>query len=139
MRIGGNCLNVIIMEHLIVVAHPVEDSALMRAYAFELHRLWQNRRIYDLYRMRFNPILERPSDRKEVRVDHGVRGCAAALMKRGGWNAVQDLQDSHVFRSAGFELLEHLHSTRSFRVYLKPQRNVTWPACKRARDSISLR
>lgn len=31
------------------------------------------------------------------------------LVKTGGWNAVQVLQDTHVFRSAGFELLEHLH------------------------------
>lgn len=27
----------------------------------------------------------------------------------GRWNAVQALQDTHIFRSAGFELLEHLH------------------------------
>jgi NAD(P)H dehydrogenase (quinone) len=31
------------------------------------------------------------------------------LVKSGSWNAVQVLQDTHVFRSAGFELLEHLH------------------------------
>lgn len=31
------------------------------------------------------------------------------LVKSGGWNAVQLLQDIHVFRSAGFTLLEHLH------------------------------
>ena len=31
------------------------------------------------------------------------------LVKSGNWNAVQVLQDTHVFRSAGFELLEHLH------------------------------
>jgi NAD(P)H dehydrogenase (quinone) len=31
------------------------------------------------------------------------------LTKSGGWNAVQALQDTHVFRSTGFELLEHLH------------------------------
>jgi NAD(P)H dehydrogenase (quinone) len=31
------------------------------------------------------------------------------LVKSGGWNAVQMLQDTHVFRSAGFDLLEHLH------------------------------
>jgi NAD(P)H dehydrogenase (quinone) len=32
-----------------------------------------------------------------------------SLAKSGGWNAVQVLQDTHVFRSTGFELLEHLH------------------------------
>jgi NAD(P)H dehydrogenase (quinone) len=31
------------------------------------------------------------------------------LVKSGNWNAVQVLQDTHVFRSAGFELLEQLH------------------------------
>jgi len=31
------------------------------------------------------------------------------LTKSGNWNAVQILQDTHVFRSTGFELLEHLH------------------------------
>jgi len=31
------------------------------------------------------------------------------LVKSGGWNAVHALQDTHIFRSAGFELLEHLH------------------------------
>jgi NAD(P)H dehydrogenase (quinone) len=31
------------------------------------------------------------------------------LVKSGNWNAVQVLQDTHVFRSAGFELLEHMH------------------------------
>jgi NAD(P)H dehydrogenase (quinone) len=31
------------------------------------------------------------------------------LVKSGGWDAVQVLQDTHIFRSAGFELLEHLH------------------------------
>lgn len=31
------------------------------------------------------------------------------LVKSGNWNAVQVLQDTHIFRSAGFELLEHLH------------------------------
>ncbi|HVJ55960.1 MAG TPA: NAD(P)H-dependent oxidoreductase [Aliidongia sp.] len=31
------------------------------------------------------------------------------LVKSGGWNAVQVLQDTHVLRSAGFDLVEHLH------------------------------
>lgn len=31
------------------------------------------------------------------------------LAKCGDWNAVEVLQDTHIFRSAGFELLEHLH------------------------------
>jgi len=31
------------------------------------------------------------------------------LAKSGGWTAMQVLQDTHVFRSTGFELLEHLH------------------------------
>lgn len=31
------------------------------------------------------------------------------LMQSGNWNAVQVLQDTHIFRAAGFELIEHLH------------------------------
>jgi NAD(P)H dehydrogenase (quinone) len=31
------------------------------------------------------------------------------LVGSGSWNAVLALQDGHVFRSAGFELLEHVH------------------------------
>ncbi len=31
------------------------------------------------------------------------------LIKSGDWNAVQVLQDTHVLRAAGFELLEHVH------------------------------
>lgn len=31
------------------------------------------------------------------------------LVQSGNWNAVQVLQDTHIFRSAGFELLEHPH------------------------------
>jgi NAD(P)H dehydrogenase (quinone) len=31
------------------------------------------------------------------------------LVRRGNWNAVQVLQDTHVLRSTGFDLLEHLH------------------------------
>jgi NAD(P)H dehydrogenase (quinone) len=32
-----------------------------------------------------------------------------ALVERGRWNAVHVLQDTHIFRSAGFEVLEHVH------------------------------
>jgi NAD(P)H dehydrogenase (quinone) len=31
------------------------------------------------------------------------------LVKSGNWNAVQVLQDTHILRSTGFTLLEHLH------------------------------
>ncbi len=31
------------------------------------------------------------------------------LVKSGNWNAVQILQDTHILRSAGFELLDHVH------------------------------
>jgi NAD(P)H dehydrogenase (quinone) len=31
------------------------------------------------------------------------------LIESGNWNAVQVLQDTHIFRAAGFELLEHVH------------------------------
>jgi NAD(P)H dehydrogenase (quinone) len=31
------------------------------------------------------------------------------LVKSGNWNAIQVLQDTHILRSTGFTLLEHLH------------------------------
>jgi NAD(P)H dehydrogenase (quinone) len=31
------------------------------------------------------------------------------LIRSGDWKAVQDLQDIHILRNAGFELLEHVH------------------------------
>lgn len=33
----------------------------------------------------------------------------AVLQQNGRWDAVLALQDAHIFRSAGFDLLEHLH------------------------------
>jgi NAD(P)H dehydrogenase (quinone) len=33
----------------------------------------------------------------------------SVLTENGRWDALQVLQDTHIFRSAGFELLEHLH------------------------------
>jgi NAD(P)H dehydrogenase (quinone) len=33
----------------------------------------------------------------------------AMLRETGDWGAIDQLQDSHIFRSCGFELLEHLH------------------------------
>jgi NAD(P)H dehydrogenase (quinone) len=167
------------MKHLVVVAHPVEDSftmGLTRAYATELEDLGHSQRTYDLYRMGFSPVLA-AHELAPVSADHPVsvdvaqaqddlraadvltviyplwwlsmpammkgfidrvfaRGFAydslngvvhgllagkkavlitlsgaplPLLAKSGGWNAVQVLQDTHVFRSTGFELLEHLH------------------------------
>src|ERR1700677_2807694 len=31
------------------------------------------------------------------------------LRETGEWGAIDQLQDSHIFRSSGFEVLEHLH------------------------------
>jgi len=31
------------------------------------------------------------------------------LHENGEWNAIETLQDLHIFRSSGFDLLEHLH------------------------------
>jgi NAD(P)H dehydrogenase (quinone) len=31
------------------------------------------------------------------------------LVDSGEWKAIETLQDAHIFRSTGFELLEHLH------------------------------
>jgi NAD(P)H dehydrogenase (quinone) len=48
------------MQHLIVVAHPLEDSITMkmaRTFARELQQLGHNQKNHDLYRMRFNPVM----------------------------------------------------------------------------------
>jgi len=164
------------MKHLIVVAHPAENSftmGLTRSYAAELEKLGHSQRTFDLYRQGFNPVLAAQElaadqlvsvDVKEAQDDiraadvltviyplwwlsmpammkgyidrvfargfayeatNGiVRGLLSGkkavlitisgaplplLVKSGNWNAVQVLQDTHMFRSAGFELLEHLH------------------------------
>jgi putative NADPH-quinone reductase len=47
------------MKHLIVVAHPAENSftmALTRTYAAELERLGHSQRTFDLYRAGFDPV-----------------------------------------------------------------------------------
>ncbi len=167
------------MKHLVVVAHPVEDSLTMgltRAYAAELEALGHSQKTYDLYRMGFSPALvaqelgpagaDHPVGADVARAQNDIlaadaitvvyplwwlsmpammrgyidrvfaRGFAyesragvvhgllagkkavlitlsgaplPLLTKSGNWNAVQVLQDSHVFRSSGFDLLEHLH------------------------------
>jgi NAD(P)H dehydrogenase (quinone) len=48
------------MQHLIVVAHPLQDSITMklaRGYALELQQLGHSQRTHDLYRMGFNPVM----------------------------------------------------------------------------------
>lgn len=35
-----------------------------------------------------------------------------ALIESGRWGAVETLQDTHIFRAAGFDLLEHVHFDR---------------------------
>jgi NAD(P)H dehydrogenase (quinone) len=167
------------MKHLIVVAHPAEDSftiGLTRAYAAELEKLGHSQRTYDLYRMGFNPVLvahellpvsaDHPESADIVRAQDDIRAADVltviypiwwmampAMMKgyidrvfargfaydslngvvrgllsgkkavlvtisgaplsvlvgNGRWDAAKVLQDTHIFRSTGFELLEHLH------------------------------
>ncbi|MGP0091916.1 MAG: NAD(P)H-dependent oxidoreductase [Xanthobacteraceae bacterium] len=164
------------MKHLVVVAHPAEDSftmGLTRAYATELEKLGHSQRTYDLYRMGFDPVLaahelngNQPVSPDVVQAQDDIRSTDALtliyplwwlsmpaimkgyidrvfargfayeardgvvrgllsekkavlitisgaplwlLIRSGRWNAVQDLQDSHILRSTGFDLLEHLH------------------------------
>lgn len=167
------------MKHLIVVAHPVEDSftmSLVRAYAAELQSLGHSQRTYDLYRRGFNPILP-PQELAPSSADHPLcadigsaqddlreadcltvvyplwwlsmpaimkgyidrvfaRGFAyeardgvvhgllagkscvlvtvsgapmGILSSSGKWAALEVLQDTHIFRAAGFDMREHLH------------------------------
>ncbi|MCW6512394.1 NAD(P)H-dependent oxidoreductase [Lichenifustis flavocetrariae] len=162
------------MNHLIVVAHPVERSftmGLADAFADELEKLGHVRQTRDLYRMGFDPVLggqelvsgasgDAAQAQDDIRaadvltviyplwwlsmpammkgyvdrvlargfaygskkgVVHGLLSGKKAvlitlsgaplplLVASGNWNAVQVLQDTHVFRSSGFDLLEHLH------------------------------
>jgi NAD(P)H dehydrogenase (quinone) len=167
------------MKHLIVVAHPAEDSftmALARAYRSELEKLGHSQQTYDLYRMGFNPVLaehellpvsaDHPASADVVHAQDAIRACDVlnviyplwwlsmpammkgyidrvfargfayesrngvvqgllsgrqsvlitisgaplpSLVKSGDWGAVQALQDAHILRAAGFELLEHVH------------------------------
>ena len=167
------------MQHLIVVAHPLEDSITMkmaRTFARELQQLGHNQKNHDLYRMRFNPVMGaheleprsvgHSADADVAQAQEDVRAAAVltmvyplwwatmpAMMKgyidrvfargfayearegvtkglmegkrcvlitlsgsplsmlldNGEWKAMDTLQDTHIFRSSGFELLEHLH------------------------------
>jgi NAD(P)H dehydrogenase (quinone) len=167
------------MQHLIVVAHPLEDSITMRltrAYALQLQQLGHSQQTHDLYRMGFNPVMG-AHELEPLSIGHAAdadvaqaqqdvcaadaltviyplwwatmpammkgyidrvfaRGFAyearsgvaqglmdgkrcvlitlsgsplAILLANGEWKAMATLQDAHIFRSSGFELLEHLH------------------------------
>ncbi|HEY6458125.1 MAG TPA: NAD(P)H-dependent oxidoreductase [Steroidobacteraceae bacterium] len=167
------------MKHLIVVAHPLEDSVTMklaRAYALELSNLGHDCVMHDLYRLGFDPVMgaveleplskgqPAPGDVREAQaavaacdvltalyplwwasmpammkgyIDRvfargfayeanagATRGLLAGrrcvlvtlsgsplslLHANGEWKAIELLQDLHIFRSSGFEMLEHLH------------------------------
>ncbi|MFX1674954.1 NAD(P)H-dependent oxidoreductase [Paraburkholderia sp. A2WS-5] len=166
-------------KHLIVVAHPVEDSftmSLARTYVGELIRVGDDVHVHDLYRMGFDPVLSAREliDGKDVHIRmvdvlaaqedllaadvvtviyplwwmsmpammkgyidrvfsrgfayeveqgnlrgllSGRRAAAvtvsgaplAALVQDGRWQAMELLQDTHIFRAAGFEFVGHLH------------------------------
>jgi len=51
----------------------------------------------------------RASGRKAIRPDYSLGAPLQLLESKGSWNAILTLQDTHVLRSAGFDLLEHLH------------------------------
>ncbi len=167
------------MKHLILVAHPLEDSVTMklaRSYTLELEQLGHEWVMHDLYRIGFDPVmgpneleprathLELPGDVREAQaavaacevltvvyplwwasmpailkgyidrvfargfayearggMTRGLltgRSCVivtlsgspfALLNETGEWQAIQALQDVHIFRSSGFAVLEHLH------------------------------
>jgi NAD(P)H dehydrogenase (quinone) len=62
------------MKHLVVAAHPAQESftmGLTRTYAAELEKLGHSQRTFDLYRMEFNPILA-ASELLPVNSDHPV-------------------------------------------------------------------
>jgi NAD(P)H dehydrogenase (quinone) len=167
------------MQHLIVVAHPLEESItmkLVRSFARELQQLGHNQKIHDLYRMGFNPVMGaheleprsigHAADADVAQAQEDVRAAAvltmvyplwwatmpammkgyidrvfargfayearsgvvrglmdgkrcilitlsgsplSTLLDSGEWKAIDTLQDAHIFRSSGFDLIEHLH------------------------------
>lgn len=69
------------------------DRVFARGFAYELHK---------------GVVRGLLAGRKAVMIT--VSGAPLpALVKSGNWNAMQVLQDTHVFRSTGFDLLEHVH------------------------------
>jgi NAD(P)H dehydrogenase (quinone) len=167
------------MQHLIVVAHPLEDSITMKlalTFARELQQLGHTQQTHDLYRMNFNPVMG-AHELEPLSIGHSadadvaqaqqdlraadvltmiyplwwatmpammkgyidrvfargfayearsgeVRGlmngkrCVlitlsgsplSRLLDNGEWKAIDTLQDEHIFRSSGFDLIEHLH------------------------------
>ena len=150
------------MKHLVIVAHPRDDSLTMclaHAYVEELAAQGHQHTLHDLYRLEFGPpevlqaqqdiesadaltviyplwwlsmpaILKGYIDRVFARgfafesrqgQVHGLltgKKCVLVTLSgsplpllagSGQWNAVKMLQDTHVFRAVGFDLLEHLH------------------------------
>ena len=167
------------MQHLIVVAHPLEDSITMklaRTFARELQKLGHSQKTHDLYRMRFNPVMGaheleprsigHSADADVAQAQEDLRGAdvltmiyplwwatmpammkgyidrvfargfayearsgvvrglmggkrcvlitlsgspMSKLLDSGEWKAISALQDAHIFRSSGFDLIEHLH------------------------------
>jgi NAD(P)H dehydrogenase (quinone) len=94
------------------------DRVFARGFAYEA----QNGVVHGLF-----------SGKKSVLIT--VSGAPLSLLiKSGRWSAVQDLQDTHILRSTGFELLEHLHfdevaiSTKSRRICRGELLNSTWRA-----------
>jgi hypothetical protein len=82
------------------------STAVSRAFALQLQNFGHRHRTDDLYRMGFDPVLSayelepasiaRPAPHEVLQAQAEVRSADA-------------LQDTHVFRSSGLELLEHLH------------------------------
>jgi NAD(P)H dehydrogenase (quinone) len=76
--------------------------AMMKGY---IDRVFARGFAYDAHSGIVNGLL---SGKKSVLIT--ISGAPLSLLvKSGDWNAVQALQDTHIFRSAGFDLLEHLH------------------------------
>jgi len=60
------------------------------------------------YELKDNAVYGLLSGKKAVLVT--LSGAPMTQLQQGGdWDAVQALQDKHVFRAMGFEVLEHLH------------------------------
>ena len=93
LKVSQSVVRLMQMKHLIVVAHPAENSftmALTRTYAAELEKLGHSQRTFDLYRTGFDPVLgahelapvdaDHPASADVARAQDDIR--AAAVLTR---------------------------------------------------------
>jgi len=93
------------VAHALCVVYPLwwlAMPAMMKGY---IDRVFARGFAYELSNGAVQGLL---SGKKAVLIT--LSGASLSMLEQGGgWNALQLLQDTHVFRSTGYDLLEHLH------------------------------